>query len=136
MWFAAGPASLLLFGAACTLAQAPTPKDTEQWTPVPAVVTPGATSAAAPSDAIVLFDGKGLDQWVSAKDKSPAKWTVADGALTVSKQAGNIEPRRSFRNYQLHLEWRVPENVTGSGQGRGNSGVFPQATARSRPQHA
>jgi hypothetical protein len=131
MWFAAGPASLLLFGAACTLAQAP--KDTEQWTPVPAVVTPGATSAAAPaeaapSDAIVLFDGKTLDQWVSTKDKSPAAWTVADGVLTVNKKAGNIETRRSFRNYQLHLEYRVPKDITGSGQGRGNSGVFLAST--------
>ena len=128
MWFAAGPASLLLFGAACTLAQAPTPKDTEQWTPVPAVVTPGATSAAAPSDAIVLFDGRNLDQWVSTKDKSPAAWTLEGGVMTVKKTAGNIETRRSFRNYQLHLEYRVPEGITGTGQGRGNSGVFLAST--------
>jgi hypothetical protein len=106
----------------------PRPQDTEQWSPTPAVVTPGAASAAAPSDAIILFDGKTLDRWVSTRDKSPAKWIVADGVLTVSKQAGNIETRRSFRNYQLHLEWRVPENVTGSGQGRGNSGVFLAST--------
>ena len=106
----------------------PRPQDTEQWSPTPPVVAPGATSAAAPSDAIILFDGKSLDQWVSTKDKSPAAWTVADDVLTVNKQAGNIETRRSFRNYQLHLEWRVPENITGSGQGRGNSGVFLAST--------
>jgi hypothetical protein len=110
----------------------PKPQDTEQWTPVPAIVTPGAPSsdrpAAPPSDALILFDGKALDQWVSAKDKSPAKWTVADGVLTVNKAAGNIETRKTFRNYQLHLEWRVPQNVTGSGQGRGNSGVFLAST--------
>jgi hypothetical protein len=104
------------------------PQDTEQWTPVPPVVTPGATAAAPPSDAIVLFDGKNLDQWVSTRDKSPAKWRVEDGAITVSKTAGNIETRRSFKNYQLHLEWRVPTNVTGAGQGRGNSGVFLAST--------
>ncbi|HEV7386462.1 MAG TPA: DUF1080 domain-containing protein, partial [Phenylobacterium sp.] len=112
---------------------APKPQDTEQWTPVPAVVTPGVANSdkpamPPPSDAVVLFDGKNLDQWVSTKDKSPAKWTVADGVLTVSKQAGNIETRKSFRNYQLHLEWRVPQDVTGSGQGRGNSGVFLAST--------
>jgi len=91
-------------------------------------VTPGARDAAPPSDAIVLFDGKGLDQWVSAKDGSPAKWNVAGGLLTVEKKAGNIETRRRFRNYQLHLEWRVPKGVTGAGQGRGNSGVFLAST--------
>lgn len=104
------------------------PQDTEQWTPVPAIVTPGAKPDAAPSDAIVLFDGKNLDQWVSTKDKSPAGWTVADGVMTVKKTAGNIETKRSFRNYQLHLEYRVPANVSGSGQARGNSGVFLAST--------
>ena len=109
----------------------PKPQDTEQWTPVPPVVTPAPASEkpeAPPSDAIVLFDGKSLDQWVATRDKSPAAWTVADGALTVAKKAGNIETKRSFRNYQLHIEWRVPADVTGSGQGRGNSGVFLAST--------
>ena len=46
----------------------PNPKDTEVWEPVPPVVTPGATDSEPPSDAIVLFDGKNLDQWVSAQD--------------------------------------------------------------------
>src|SRR5436309_2085446 len=104
------------------------PEDTELWQPVPQVVTPGADCNAAPSDAIILFDGKNLDEWVSAKDKSPAKWTVADGVITVNKSAGNIETKRQFRDYQLHIEWRVPANITGSGQARGNSGVFLAAT--------
>src|SRR3984885_6287572 len=81
----------------------PKPEETEIWEPVPAVVTPGATCGAAPSDAIVLFDGKNLDEWVTNKDKSPAKWTIAGDVMTVSKGEGNIETKRSFKNYQLHL---------------------------------
>jgi len=101
------------------------PEETEVWEPVPKVVTPGKTSSEAPSDALVLFNGKNLDQWVSADNRSaPATWTVADGVLTVKKDAGNIETKRSFGNYQLHLEWRVPANISGTGQARGNSGVF------------
>jgi hypothetical protein len=109
---------------------APKHQDTEIWEPVPKVVTPGATDAEPPSDAIVLFDGKNLDQWVSAQDKSPAKWMVADGVLTVNKTkgVGNIETKRSFKNYQLHVEWKIPENITGSDQARGNSGVFLAST--------
>lgn len=122
--------SLLCFGASSVLAQGtkPKPEDTEVWSPVPRVVTPGATDAAPPSDAIVLFDGKNLDQWISVNDRSPAKWTVSDGILTVNKSAGNIETKRSFTNYQLHLEWRIPEGITGTGQARGNSGVFLAST--------
>jgi hypothetical protein len=104
------------------------PEDTEVWDPVPRVVTPGANNATPPSDAIVLFDGKSLDEWVSVKDKSPAGWLVSGGILTVNKPTGNIETKRSFRNYQLHIEWRIPENVTGTGQARGNSGVFLAST--------
>jgi hypothetical protein len=106
----------------------PKPADTEVWEPVPKVVTPGATASSAPSDGVVLFDGSNLDQWVSTKDKSPAKWTVADGILTVNKPAGNIETKRSFTNYQLHIEWRIPEGITGKDQARGNSGVFLAST--------
>jgi hypothetical protein len=109
-----------------------TPKhqDTEVYEPVPPVVTPGAANAAPPSDAIVLFDGKNLDEWVQNRDKSPAKWIVADGILTVNKAqgVGNIETKRTFKNYQLHVEWRIPENITGSDQARGNSGVFLAST--------
>ncbi len=126
----AGGLALLTGGwaAQAQTAKLGNPKDTEQWAPVPPVVTPGLTADAPPSDAIVLLDGKALDQWVQTADKSPAKWTVGDGVLTVAKTAGNIETRRTFRNYQLHLEWRVPEGITGSGQGRGNSGVFLAST--------
>ncbi len=104
------------------------PKATEVWEPVPPVVTPGPANGDPPSDAVILFDGKNLDQWVSVKDKSPAGWKVADGVMTVVKSAGNIETKRSFKNYQLHLEWRIPTEITGNDQARGNSGLFLAST--------
>lgn len=106
----------------------PRPQDTEVWEPVPRVVVPGATESAPPNDAIVLFDGKSLEHWVNTNDKSPAGWTVADGVITVNKKVGNIETKRTFTNYQLHLEWRVPKVISGSGQARGNSGLFLAST--------
>jgi hypothetical protein len=108
----------------------PKHQDTEVYEPVPPVVTPGTGNTAPPSDAIVLFDGKNLDEWVSNRDKSPAKWIVADGILTVNKAqgVGNIETKRTFRDYQLHIEWKIPENITGTDQARGNSGVFLAST--------
>jgi hypothetical protein len=103
------------------------PEDTELWTPVPKIVTPG-TNGSPPSDAVVLFNGTSLDEWVLMKDKSPATWTLADGAMTVNKAVGGIETKRSFTDYQLHIEWRIPVGITGSGQARGNSGVFLAST--------
>ncbi|MBB5637948.1 hypothetical protein HDE68_003873 [Pedobacter cryoconitis] len=100
-------------------------EDTEFYTPVPKKVTPGKTTTDAPSDAVILFDGKNLNQWVMTDDRTQAaKWTVADGKLTVNKKTGNIETKQSFGNYQLHIEWQVPKNITGTGQLRGNSGLF------------
>ena len=110
----------------CAFAQQATPKpqDTEVWSPEPKVVTPGATNADPPSDAIRLFDGRNLDEWTSRGRSDPAGWTVSDGVMTVNKKAGDIQTKRTFTNYQLHIEWRIPSDITGSGQGRGNSGVY------------
>jgi len=103
------------------------PEETELWSPVPPIVRPG-TNGSPPSDAVVLFDGTNLDEWVLMKDKSPATWTLGDGVMTVNKAVGGIETKRSFTDYQLHIEWRIPVGITGSGQARGNSGVFLAST--------
>jgi hypothetical protein len=109
-----------------------TPESSELWNPVPRIVTPGggpasAAPATAPSDAIVLFDGKDLSRWKSAKKEGgDAQWTVADGAFSVKPGTGDIETKQQFEDYQLHIEFRTPAKVEGSGQGRGNSGIFMQ----------
>ena len=118
---------------AVLLAQQPSnsqmkPEETEVWQPVPRIVTPGATCGAAPSDALVLFDGKNIDHWVTVKDHSPAQWNVHDGVMTVNKAGGSIETKQRFKDYQLHIEWRIPTGISGSGQARGNSGVFLAST--------
>ena len=104
-------------------AQITDPKATEVWEPEPRVVTPGVNSMAAPSDAIVLFDGTNLNEWTTQKGGKPG-WKIADGAMTVVKGTGGIQTKRNFGSVQLHLEWRTPTVIEGEGQGRGNSGVF------------
>ena len=99
----------------------PPPEETEVWEPEPAVVKPGGRGKA-PSDAIVLFDGKDLSKWTGRSGK--AEWTVADGSMTVEPGTGSISTRDSFGDVQLHVEWRTPTEIVGEGQGRGNSGVF------------
>jgi hypothetical protein len=110
--------------------------DTGKWMvhdmkrPVPPVVTPGEVSCAdkvgsAPSDAVVLFDGKDLSKWESAKKPGePAPWKMGDGFFETVKDAGFIRTKEKFGSCQLHLEFATPAKVLGSSQGRGNSGVF------------
>jgi Domain of Unknown Function (DUF1080) len=116
---------LAAFSSAALLAQQGDPKATEYYSPVPKVITPGNAGGDAPSDAVILFDGKNLDQWVAARDSAlAAKWIVADNAMTVNKSAGDIQTKRLFTDFQLHIEYRIPANITGTGQARGNSGIF------------
>lgn len=95
------------------------PELTESWYPVPEMVFKGA-DRDIPSDAIVLFDGSHLEYW------EPANWHIQDGILTVVPGVGGITTKDAFGDVQLHIEWRIPEDVNGESQGRGNSGIFLQ----------
>jgi hypothetical protein len=95
--------------------------------PHPPVVTPSAQAGGAPSDAIVLFDGKlvngdALTQWQSAK----GNWKVADGYFQVVPGAGDLATKQKFGDVQLHVEWAAPVEIRGNSQNRGNSGIFLQ----------
>ena len=98
--------------------------------PVPPVIEPGTpstqeTPGRAPSDAVVLFDGKDLSQW-AATDGSVAKWKVEGGHFEVVPKTGYIHTRAAFGDCQLHVEFAEPNPPKGESQGRGNSGVFLQ----------
>ena len=88
--------------------------------PAPPVVTPGPLTAAeqptAPSDALVLFDGRDVEQW------APNQWKVEDGCLVAT--AGPMRTKEEFGDCQLHLEWMVPTEPAESVWNRGNNGVF------------
>lgn len=92
--------------------------------PQPRIVTPATACCAAPSDAVVLFDGGSLDGWRAARGDGEAKWKLENGYMEVAPGTGNIYSKEVFGSCQLHLEMATPEIVKGNGQGRGNSGVF------------
>lgn len=99
------------------------PRQTEVYADVP-VIRPG-TNSQAPSDAIVLFDGKDMSEWTSDKNNA-AGWDVKNGIMTVVKGSGSVFTKRAFADCQMHIEWRSPEKVEGDGQDRGNSGIWLQ----------
>ncbi len=119
-----GPLLLFVLSFNLLNAQTKDPKDTEVWKPEPRIVT--AELGTPPSDAIVLFDGSNLENWMSHDGKAAA-WTLEGEAMTVLKGTGDIFTRRHFGDIQLHLKWRSPAVVESEGQGRGNSGVFLQS---------
>jgi len=124
-----GGAAVLLLCVTPTLAQVDT-----QWKihdpnrPVPPIITPGTSSTQdapgkPPSDAIILFDGTNLSQWLST-DNTPAKWKVENGYMEVVPHSGYIHTKASFGDCQLHVEFSEPAPPHGESQDRGNSGVF------------
>jgi hypothetical protein len=84
---------------------------------MPPIVKPGNSDSDAPSDAIILFDGKDLSHWRNADH-----WSVADGAMVCGR--GVVTSNEEFGDCQIHIEWSAPTPAKGSGQGRGNSGIF------------
>lgn len=123
-------ALLLVLLPTFAIAQAPNPpvkpELTENWTPVPRKVVPGASVGQPPSDAIVLFNGRDLDNWESVNG-GKAEWTVDKDAFFVAPKAASIRTREKFGDVQLHVEWMIPVlPADRKGQDRGNSGIFLQ----------
>lgn len=101
------------------LSQGIDPKLSEVYEPIPTKVS----SSPIPSDAISLFNGKDLQNWVGKGGKQAA-WTTANSAFTVKPGTGDIMTKEKFGDQQLHIEFNIPTNVKGEGQDKGNSGVF------------
>jgi hypothetical protein len=92
--------------------------------PQPRIVTPGekfSQMANAPSDAVILFDGKDFSKW-QANNGSEVKWKIENGHMETTK-TGQIRTKDEFGDFQMHLEFATPEKVEGNGQERGNNGV-------------
>jgi len=104
------------------------PEMTEIWEPEVVVITPAKILGDAPSDAIILFDGSTMDQWVSRKDPTQAApWKIVNNdIMEVVPGSGYIQTKMKFGDCQLHIEFSAPDEVQSVGQGRGNSGVFFQ----------
>jgi hypothetical protein len=108
-----------------------TAQDPQRWAihdmrrPKPAVVNPGPGSPPVPPprDAIVLFDGTDLRRWKQSNGE-PARWIVRDGYMEVRSGTGTLQTLDGFGDVQLHVEWMSPSPPRGSGQDRGNSGVY------------
>jgi hypothetical protein len=91
--------------------------------PHPPVVTPASQVGGAPSDAIVLFDGRDLSQW---SFRAARAWKVENGYFEVVPGAGDMTSKQVFGDVQLHLEFAAPVPVRNTSQNRGNSGLFLQ----------
>jgi len=101
------------------------PEATEIYEPIPPRVT--IDEKGVPSDAIILFNGSGFNEWISAVDSTAVKWHLnEDGTMTVKDKVGDIQTKRNFGSVQLHIEWKSPSEIQREGQNRGNSGVFLQ----------
>ena len=99
------------------------PKSTEIWFPEPPLVSPANKFNGVPSDAIVLFSGNDLNEWVHANGESPM-WVVKEDLFQVEPGSGDIFTKKKFGSCQIHIEFKTPSEITNKGQGRGNSGIY------------
>lgn len=123
------PLAVLLVATAAPLAAQQSPTDWpihDLTRPKPVVVHPGGPAIVRPpADAVVLFNGTGLEAWEAQRERGgPAPWRIVDGAMEVVPGSGGIRTRATFGDVQLHLEWMAPAPPRGTGQDRSNSGVF------------
>lgn len=98
----------------------------DPFEPVPKKIT-GVVNGKAPSDAIILFDGTNMDAWEHVVTGDESQWYIEDGILTVNNGTGTLVSKQSFRDIQMHIEWRPSGEIVGQGQSRGNSGIFMQS---------
>jgi hypothetical protein len=113
--------------AACLAACAvlPVAAQTHDDGPQPRVVDPGSATHA-PSDAVVLFDGKDVSRFVRDKDGAPNRCTAEEGAMSCVTGVGDIVSTEKFQDAQIHLEFMPPYMPEQHSQLRGNSGVYLQ----------
>ena len=118
------PGVLCLFGISSTaLAQKISPKETEDWSKKPPLVTP-AKQGNPPSDAVVLFSGKkDLDKWEHPDGRAP-EWKVKGKAFVVEPRSKDLQTKQKFGNVQLHVEWKTPDPKEDAHNDYGNSGIF------------
>ena len=75
---------------------------------------------APPEDAIVLFNGKGVNLFLN-KDGGKTDWPSEDGALVSTsgtRRANHVVSKVHFRDADIHVEFMLPL------KGSGNSGVY------------
>jgi len=99
--------------------------------PHPRLVTPAAQPGGAPSDAIVLFNGKDFSAWTAhhsnitrSGGSGAPEWKLENGYMEVVPHTGDIATKEKFGDVQLHVEWAAPPEIVGNSQARGNSGVI------------
>jgi hypothetical protein len=79
-----------------------------------------------PEGAIVLFDGKSLDNWERRDGKGAAQWKLLERGVMEANGSDIITKQKFGGHFKLHVEFRVPYMPEAKGQARGNSGVYVQ----------
>ncbi len=88
--------------------------ETVTWTGTRA---PALRRTAAPTwgTPVRLLDGTSLDGWKPI-GRGDSQWSVVDGILRNAKSGANLMTSRTFEDFKLHAEFRVPKGA--------NSGVY------------